>query len=104
MKFSKSISDKGSNKINFNNLPVNSIINSYNNGSYNNKKIVSFAKSTVYGEEAKIDGNGSANGKKFSRAQSTSVKFFQNSAIKLSQSSTAKNNVSVVNKSAVKKK
>ncbi len=108
MKFSKSISDKGNNKINVNNLPLNSIINS-NSNSNNNRKVVSFAKGSLNAEETRNDGirdvnNVNFSNKKSSRAQSSSIKFFQSSAIKRSQSSAAKNNISVVNKSGNKKK
>lgn len=118
MKFSKSISDKGNNKINVNNLPVNSIINSnlnLNFGNFNNKKIVCFAKnSTVSGDEVKngVDGNFNSNcyvnadnvNKKNVKERRNSIKFFQSSAIKRSQSSAAKNNIGTVNKTAAKKK
>lgn len=111
MKFSKSISDKGNNKINVNNLPLNSIVNSNlnSNNNNNNRKIVSFARSTVYPKEVKNDGDSGGNNiynsnRKNNGAQSSSMKFFQNSAIKRSQSSASKNNINGINKSAVKKK
>ncbi len=111
MKFSKSIPDKGNNKINVSNLPVNSIINSNNNS----RRRVSILKTNnVCFEEPKneglIGGGGvnnvnSGNKSKNSKEQGTSIKFFQSSAYKRSKSFAIKNNSeSLICKLAVKKK
>jgi hypothetical protein len=100
IKFYKSTSDKNNNKININNLNINSFINS--NSKIRHSSIMKLNSSVEDGRNDNII-------KKLSRAQSSSFKFFQaNNTLKkegvsFTNQQNRQININIVNKSSKKK-